>query len=237
MTTSGTTVLQYTRNELIDAAVSTLGVVARGQTLAAEDYTLAAKKLNMLIAKMRAKQLPLWKRVEYSLSLTASTLSYTLGDGLALDTPYPLKMLEAYSVPVSGSTRIPVEIISNSEFNILPYDSSSGQPIKLTYQPYVNYGVVKVWPTPDSTVATNYTMKLVWQAPFEYFTTSTETLDFPEEYYLAIIYNLAVLIAPDWGVPLEDRRELKKEAKEYMDEVDSFGGEDGSFFFQVDRRY
>lgn len=237
MATSGVTTLQLTRNELIDAAIGTLGVLARGQTPDTEDYTVAATKLNMLIAQMRTKQLPLWKRTEYSLTLTASTLSYTLGDGLPLDTPYPLKMLEAYSVPVSGNTRIPIEIISNSEFNILPYSTSGGQPIQLTYQPYINYGVVKVWPTPDSSVATNYTVKLVWQAPFEYFSASTDTLDFPEEYYLPIVYGLAALIAPNWGIPLEDRRELKKEAKEYMDAVDSFGEEDASLFFQVDRRY
>jgi hypothetical protein len=236
MATSGVTTLQLTRNQLIDAAVGTLGVLARGQTPDTDDYSVAATKLNMLIAQMRTKQLPLWKRTEYSLSLTASTLSYTLGDGLTLDTPYPLKMLEAYSVPVSGNTRIPIELISNSEFNILPYNSSGGQPIKLTYQPYVNYGVVKVWPTPDSSVATNYTVKLVWQAPFEYFSTSTDTLDFPEEYYLPIVYGLAALIAPNWGIPIEDRRELKKEAKEFMDAVDSFGEEDASLFFQVDRR-
>jgi hypothetical protein len=237
MATSGTTTLQYTRNDLIDAAISTLGVLARGQTPTTEDYTRAATKLNMLVAKLRTQQLPLWKRTEYTLTLVASQISYTLGDGLTLDTPYPLKMLEAYSIPTSGNTRIDVEIISSSEFNILPYNTSGGQPIKLNYQPFVNYGVVKIWPTPDTSVATNYTMKLVYQAPFEYFTASTDTMDMPEEYYLPIVYNLAVLIAPEWGIPIEDRRELKKEAKEYLDAVESFGEEDASLFFQVDRRY
>jgi len=236
MSTSGVTIYQLTRNQLIEAAISKLGVLARGQTPDTEDYTKGALSLNALVAYLRAKGLPLWSRQEYTLTLSADVSSYTFGDGEEVDTAYPLKMLEAYSVPVSGTSRIPVEIISNSNYNMLPTGSTGGQPIKLTYQPKVNKGVVKVWPTPSSDVVTAYTLLLVYQEPFSYFTSASHTMDFPEEWYLPIIYKLATLLAPEWGIPLEDRRELKSEAKEYLDLIDSYGSEDASFFFQADRR-
>lgn len=236
MATSGTTIYQLTRDELITAAIGTLGVLARGQTPDSDDISKAATKLNMLVSYLRTMQIPLWSRTETTFSLTASVSSYTIGVGQTLNYPYPLKMLEAYSIPTNGNTRIPMNIISNEEYNRLPTNTSGGQPIQLTYQPLVNTGEIKIWPVPDSSVVTNYQVKIVYQAPFDYFNSATDTMDFPEEYYLPIIYHLAVLIAPDWGIPIDDRRELKKEAKEYMDNVQSFGEEDASWFFQLDRR-
>lgn len=236
MTTSNVRIYQLTRNELITAALSTLGVLAKGQVPSTEDYTTATIKLNMLIALLRTKQLPLWARTEYVMSLTSGNNIYTIGEGQTIDTPFPLKVLEAYSIGSSSSSRIPMNIISSDEYNILPTNTSSGQPLQLNYQPYINYGQLKIWPTPDTTVANTYTILLVYQAPFEYFNSSSDTLSFPEEYYLPIIYKLAVLLAPDWGIPLEDRRDLKAEAKEYMDMVDSFGTEDASLFLSPTRR-
>lgn len=236
MATSGVTTYQLTKLQILDAAIGTLGVLARGQTPDTEDYEKAETKLNMLLARYRTKQLPLWKRTEYTFSPTAATSSYTIGSGQTLNTPYPLKMLEAWSIPVAGNTPIAIELIANSEYNQLPTDTSSGQPLKMTYQPLNNTGVLKIWPTPDSSVASNYEIKIVYQKPFDYFVNDTDTMDLPEEWYLPLVYDLAVLLAPDWGLPLEDRRELKQEAKLYMDEVQSFGEEDASWFFQPSRR-
>lgn len=237
MTTSTVTTYQLTRNELLTAGIRKLGVLARGQVPDAEDLENGAQALNTLVAYLRSKGLPLWARKEYIMSLTADTSSYTIGTGQTIATPYPLKMIEAYSIPTNGNSRIPITIVSNQEYNILPTGSSSGQPIQLSYQPNINYGTIKIWPTPDSTVVSAYTVKLVYQRPFEYFSTANDTMDFPEEWYLPIIYKLAVLLAPEWGIPLEDRRELKAEAKEYLEMIDSFGEEDASFFMQPDRRY
>lgn len=236
MATSGTTTYQLTRNQILDAAISTLGVLARGQTPDSEDYDKAAVKLNMLLAKYRTKQLPLWKRTEYTFSLQDSVSSYTIGSGQMLSTTFPLKMLEAWAIPTGGNTPVSIELVANSEYNQLPTNTSSGMPLKMTYQPLVNRGVMKIWPVPNSSAATAYTIKIVYQAPFEYFTSSSETMDLPEEYYLPLVYDLAVLIAPDWGLPLEDRRALREEAEKYMNEIQSFGEEDASWFFQVDRR-
>lgn len=226
-----TTIYQLTRDELITSAIGKLGVLAAGQAPTTEDISKGAMALGMLVSFLRTKGIPLWSRKELAMPLQASTSSYLIGVGRVVDTPYPLKVLDAYVKNNTGNTRIPIDIIAKSEYNILPQNSSSGMPLKLSYQPFINYGELSVWPTPDSSVATNYTMTITYQEPFEYFTSGTSTMDFPEEYYLPIVYKLAVLLAPEWGVPLEDRRMLQAEAKEYMDAVDGFGEEDGNLFF------
>jgi hypothetical protein len=77
---------------------------------------------------------------------------------------------------------------------------------------------------------------LVYQRPFQYFTSGTETADFPEEWQLPLVYTTAVLLAPEWGIPLQDRQVLRAEAKEYSDMAKEIGQEDASFYLAPEPR-
>jgi len=229
-----TTINQLTRDQIITAAIGQLGVLAIGQTPDTEDITKAALFLNTLLSELRALGMPLWARKEYSFSPVVGTNTYEIGVSKTLDTPYPLKMLQAYiNVPSSSNVKVQMDIISDYNFNYLPSNSNNtGSPINLTYQPLVNYGKIKIWPTPDSS---NSTISIIYQRPFEYFTNGTDVLDMPEEWYNTVIYKLAVLLAPAWGIPLQARQQLRAEAKEMLDSVLSMGGEDASIYFMPER--
>ena len=186
MTTSSVYSYQLTRNELITSALRKLGVLAEGQTPSTQNYADGMMALNTVIAQLRAVGMPLWARSEYTFTPTTGT--YTIGTGQTLNTPYPVKLLQAFRTETNA--KIPVEVMAREDFNILP-TTSTGSPIKVNYQPFVNYGVVPFWPAPTS--SNTATITLVYQRPYQYFTTSTETMDFPEEWYNAIIYSLAVI--------------------------------------------
>jgi hypothetical protein len=228
MTTSSIYTYQLTRNQIIESALRKLGVLAEGQTPSTQNYADGMMALNTVISQLRAVGMPLWARSEYTFTPTTNT--YTIGTGMTLSTPFPVKLLQAFRTDTDA--KIPLEIVAREDFNILP-TSSNGSPIKINYQSFVNYGTISLWPTPTST--NTATITLVYQRPYQYFTTSTETMDFPEEWYSAIIYHLAVRLAPEWGVPLPDRQMLMQEAKMYTDDAMSVGQEDGSFFIQAER--
>jgi len=231
MTTSGVTSVQLTRNEIVAAAMRKLGVLAQGQTPSTEDYTNGAQALNALLSTYRSLGMPLWKRTSYS--WTPTTQSYNIGSGQTLDTAYPLKLLQAYRMDSSSTTKIPMEIESDYNYNMLPV-STGGTPIKVTYQPKNNYGVLQLWPVPDTTNTS--VVYIIYQAPFEYFSASTDTMDLPEEWYDPVIYGLAVRLAPEWGIPILDRQALKREADEYLNSVLGMGSEDASMYFNPTRR-
>ena len=235
MATSGITTNQLTRNQFIEAALRTLGVLALDQTPSATEYTNALVKLNALIGEFRVKGLQVWQRTSYTMSLTNGTSSYNIGSGQTLNTPYPLHLLQAVRLDANSGTRITIDIIADYNFNLLP-SNSSGVPIQVTYQPKMNMGVIKVWPTPDSYAATNVTLQLTYLRPLEYFSASTDTADFPEEWVSAIIYGLAVRLAPEYGVPLQDRSLLIKEAEQYLNVAEENSFEDASFFIQPHRK-
>ena len=229
MATSSIYSYQLTRNQIIESALRKLGVLAEGQTPSTQNYSDGAMALNTVVAQLKAIGMPLWARSEYT--FTPTTNSYTIGTGMTLNTPFPVKMLQAFRT--DNGAKIPLEIVAREDFNILP-TSSNGSPIKINYQSFVNYGTISLWPTPTST--NTATITLVYQRPYQYFTTSTETMDFPEEWYNAIIYHLAVRLAPEWGVPLPDRQMLMQEAKMYTEDAAMVGQEDGSFFVMPERR-
>ena len=229
MTTSSTYTYQLTRNQIIESALRKLGVIAEGQSPSAQNYTDGAMALNTVIAQLKSIGMPLWARSEYTFTPIAAT--YTIGTGMTLNTPFPVKLLQA--IRIDNGARVPMEIESRENFNIFP-GNSTGTPLKVNYQPYINYGVVSFWPTPTS--SNTATVTLVYQRPFQYFTASTETMDFPEEWYNAIIYHLAVRLAPEWGVPLPDRQMLMQEAKTYTEDALMTGQEDASFYLAPERR-
>jgi hypothetical protein len=230
MTTSSVYTYQLTRNQIIESALRKLGVLAEGQTPSTQNYADGMLALNTVIAQLRAAGMPLWARSEYTFTPTTNT--YTIGTGMTLNTQFPVRLLQAFRT--DNGAKIPMDLVAREDFNILP-TNSTGIPLKVNYQPYINYGVVSLWPTPTSTNTT--TVTLVYQRPFQYFTTSTETADFPEEWYNAIIYHLAVRLAPEWGVPLPDRQMLMQEAKMYTEDALMVGQEDASLFLQPMRGY
>lgn len=229
MTTSGIYSVQYTRDDLVTAAHYKLGVIADGQTLTPTQVTRGVMALNQAVALLRAKGMPLWARANYTMTPVVNNQSYTIGTGQTLNTPYPLKMLQAVRLDSSG-TRIDMDIESSYNFNQLP-QNSGGIPIKLTYHPQVNLGTIRLWPTPDSTI-TGTTITLTYQRPFQYFISSADTADFPEEWYLALVYKTASILAPEWGIPIGDRNMLMGEAEGYINEALSMGTEDASLFIQ-----
>lgn len=230
MATSNITTYQLDRDSLITAALRKLGVIAVGQAPTTENLSDGAQALNMLVAQFRTIGMPLWARKTYTFNPVVNKAVYQIGLGKEFNVPYPLHLLQAYRQDSGSTTKIEMQIIPNYNYNLYP-TSSGGIPIQISYQPFINYGQLSVWPTPDTT-ATTTNITVIYQAPFEYFNSATDTMGFPEEWYMAVVYNLAVALAPEWGIPLADRSLLLKEATLYLEQAKAFGNEDGSLFVQ-----
>ena len=129
-----------------------------------------------------------------------------------------------------------MRILTRQEYNMLGNKTSTGNPVQLFYEPLVDTGVLHLFPVPDSTVAAAYTVTIVYQRPFEDFDTSSDTPDFPQEWYEAVKYGLAVRLAGENTISLEMRNQLRVEAKEVRDAALGFGTEEGSIYFGVEQR-
>lgn len=229
MATSNVTIFELSRDNIIAAAMRKIGALAQGQSPSAEDLTNGMQALNALVSEFQTLGMPLWKRTQLSLALTASTASYTIGVGQTTNTAFPLKVLSAIIRDASGSAQ-EVRQLDREAFNLLN-TGSTGKPVQFTYQPMVNLGVLKVWPSPDQA----YTMEVTYTKPVDGYTAASETPDFPQEWQNALIYGLAVLLAPEYGVPLNDRNDLGKRAEKHLEVAQDFNFENASVFMQINR--
>ena len=213
---------QLTREEIVKAAIRKLGVV---QTLTANQIADGVQALDLIIAAYKTKGMPLWAVENFTFTPTKE--QYEIGVGKELNYAYPVHIYQI--------TRDNVDVDIVSIFDLNTHASSTGIPLKAAYLPKINYGVLHLWPVPTATI--NAPITVTYQRPFNNTVNSSSILDFPEEWQLAVIYRLATDLAPEWGIPLQDRQALEMKAKFYLDEAESNAAEDTSLFLQPERRY
>lgn len=236
MTTSASTNFSVSRDDLIKGALRKIGVVPQGESPTVDQITEGAFALNLLVKAWQADGMPLWAIRTTAIPLTLNINTYEIGTGLTVNTDKPLKVIRAWNRDSTSNVDIPVRIITHQEYDILGNKTSSGNPIQIYYEPQRDSGMLYMFPTPDATSVANNQIYITYQRPFEDFDASTDTPDFPQEWYDAVLYGLAVRLAPDYGVPIDQRQLLGREATDIKLTAMSFGTEEGSMYFGVERR-
>jgi hypothetical protein len=236
MATSNSTNFTVTRDDIIKRALRLLGVVAQGETPTTDQVTEAAFALNMLAKAWQADGMPLWAIKQTSITLVNGQREYVMGIGQAIDIPKPLKIYEAFNRSSTSNVDIPMRPLTKQEYNLLGNKSSSGNPIQFYYDPQRVSGTLSVFPVPTTVEAAANTIVITYQRPFEDFDSATDEPDFPQEWFDALSYGLACRLAPEYGIPPTDRKTLWQEMSLIKQDALNFGLENGSMFFEVDRR-
>lgn len=222
MSTSGNTSWELDRNGLIEAAYRKLGVPGEGNTLSTQQYADGLVALNGVITLAMTDGMPLWKRLVSSQTPSTTSQIYTISDAA--------KIAAVFLRETSG-IQYELDVKSLYDFKRLP-GGSPGTPTHWTAQPTITGYTVSVWPTTsDSGTVATKTIDIYYQKKFDNFTsTTTETLDFPSYWTTPIIYKTALILAPEVGLPLEDRKLLMGEASAYWKSAEGYEDEDGSLY-------
>jgi hypothetical protein len=236
MATSGTTTYSTSRDAIIARALRLIGATSQGETPTATQISEAAISLNGLVKAWQADGMPLWAIKSTSIPLVSGVSAYNIGSGMTVDIPKPLKVLQAYNHNITSHVDVPMRIITKQEYNMLGNKTSSGNPIQIYYDPQRTYGILNVFPVPSTTEQSANTLIIHYQRPFEDFDASTDEPDFPQEWYDAVTYGLATRLAPEYGIPTNDRKVLWQEMTIIKQEALNFGLENGSLFFGIETR-
>lgn len=229
MATSGNTSWELNRNDLIEAAYRKIGIPGEDNTLSTTQYADGNEALNAVISLAVTDGMPLWKRTSVTLTPSTTSQVYTLSNAV--------KLAQVVLRDTSGGTQYDLIQKSFYDFNRLP-QGSIGTPVHYKFEPGIENGTLSIWPlTSDSGTVANKQIIAVYQKEFDGFTTTTtDTLDFPSYWSLGIIYRTAVILAPEHGVPLNDRTKLQQEAEMFWKQAKDYSDEDGSLFIQPSRR-
>ncbi len=225
MTTSNNTTWELTLQQIVEAAYRKTGYLGEGVSLTADALANGVQALNAVLSGLSADGMPLWKRVTLDVPLVVDQINYTIGSSL--------KIPQVVLKDIVGGTQYPLIEKSLYDFNRLP-DTSVGIPVHFTYQPTLMDGTLTIWPIPDATAVATKSLAVVYQRKFDGFFNAAETPDFPPYWTQAIIFGLALAVAPEHGVPLGDRTALENQFKFWKDMADGGGDEDGSLFIMPD---
>lgn len=229
MSTSGNTSWELTRDQLIARAYAKIGIPGEDNTLTTTQVSDGASALNTVIQLAVTEGMPLWKRTISTETPSTTNQVYTLSTAM--------KIAGVYLRDVSSGVQYALMPKSLYDFKYLSQETI-GMPVHWTAQSNIQGYTVSIWPLySDSDTVTNKRLDIIYQKEFDGFTASGETPDFPAYWTAALIYKTAVLLAPEYGVPLQDRQLLKQEAKEYWESAIGYGDEDGSIFFQPTAQY
>jgi len=231
MTTSGITIKEITRDDIITRALRKIGVIGEGVAPTATQLSEGADALGPLVQEMITLGMPLWKLVEYAIPMISGKSTYTLGIGQEYNVPYPVKIVEAILQQSPNSAKINIEILSAYDYNLLP-SNSSGVVVNMKYQPFINFGTVSVWPTPNTS---NQVLTLSYYRPFEVFNAGTDTPDFPQEWQNALIYQLALILSDEYGLSVPDKQWIERQAEKRLANALANGTEQGSLKFYPSR--
>lgn len=187
---------------------------------------------------------PSGSTVTLTATLTGNVASgaavYTYASSALIDRP--LKIYEAFRRKSSDNIDTPLVMLTNQEYNNLSSKTTATVPVQWYYDPQINSstneypgaGNFYVWPrfnNGDDVIVIRY------QRPFADFDASTDTPDFPQEWFLPLLWGLTALLAAKNGVTLEERKLLWQEANMLKDQVKTWDQEVGSVYIQPQRRW
>ncbi len=242
MTTSATQTTNRTRDQIITRALRICNAIGQGETPSSTAVTEAADALNALCQEWNADGMPLWQHVQYSLLPISGTATYSIYTGSAdLNSAAPLRVYQAWFHNTSTDVDSPIMLITRQEYNLIGDKTAAGFPNQFLYIPPqeiqalgVPVGTISLYPVPDATFAAGYTVRFVGQKGVDDFSSSGDTLDFPQYWINAVIWGLADQLSYEYGLGLSERAMIGKKAQHHKEIALSSGIEEGSFYIQPD---
>ena len=108
----------------------------------------------------------------------------------------PLQILSARVQDRTADTELPLLIESHAGYFDIPDKTLNSQPTLYYYDKQLGSGVFYLWPRPDNV---DYIVNFTMYEQLEDLDSGTNTFDFPQEWTLALTFNLAVLLAFPYG--------------------------------------
>jgi hypothetical protein len=193
-------------------AMQELEVLAAGDNPSVADYSDGVDWLNTMISNWEADESMAMKPnlLIASFPTVAGTPSYTCGSGGTAFAARPIRIVNAYSSYQSVDKELIIQ--GKADYNKLQNKTVAGRPCTLYYIPsYV--GVIVFDRVPDAI----YTINCDLESPMGDYADQDALLNVSPEYRAAILYNLAVTLAPIFKAVL--RPQTAANAKRTLERV------------------
>lgn len=192
---------------IIKSAMRKSGILVKSEDPSADEADDALDMLNDLLASWSNDSMVVYARTLESFTLSGGVASYTIGSGGAFNTVRPIKIISAYVR--SGGIDYPLEIESEENYDAVSLKTTGSIPEFIIFSNAFPLATLTLYPQP----ATAYTLFIRTEKQLSSFTLSQD-VDLPPGWKRALIHNLAVELAPEYGQQISPEvYEIAKESK------------------------
>ena len=188
-----------TVRDLITDALLEIGVISPVDAIEAEDAASGLRMLNRMISAWANDDLMVYTVDRQTFPLTVNKQFYTIGVGGDFVTTYPVRpgQINMASVLVAGGTvEIPIEILNDDQWRDMTVkQTNSGYPLAVWANGNYPLNTLAFWPVPQ---AVNSVVLYLW-GQITAFPDVNAAVTLPQGYEDAIVYNLALRLAPGYG--------------------------------------
>lgn len=108
----------------------------------------------------------------------------------------PMRMVDARRRDNPTGNDIKVQIVSRERYFSIPSKSSEGDVSQLHYNPKISSGNLFIWASPQNVTAQ---IRATVEYPIMDVDLASNNVDLPNEWLRALVFNLAVDLAPEYG--------------------------------------
>lgn len=192
---------------IIKSAMRKSGILVKSEDPSSDEADDALDMLNDLLASWSNDSMVVYARTLESFTLSAGVASYTIGSGGTFNTVRPIKIISAYVR--SGGIDYPLEIESEENYDAVSLKTTGSIPEFIIFSNAFPLATLTLYPLP----ATAYTLFLRTEKQLSSFTLNQD-VDLPPGWKRALIHNLAVELAPEYGQQISPEvYEIAKESK------------------------
>lgn len=188
MATSGSIDETRTAGDVITRAYRRIRRIGQSASVPGELSTTALSELNSYVKFLRNKGVLLSSLFTDSFSIVADTASYTLD-------PRVLSISAVRYTPTGGNDR-ELFMESRERYLLIPNKASSGDPSLVYFDRQRGSSVLYIWQVPSTASGT---IKYSGERIIEDLDTTTDNFDINREHLMAIEWNLAALLLPEFG--------------------------------------
>ena len=199
-----------TIRDIITKSLKEIGIGAEGETLSAEMLNDGLNSLNLLLSLWGARSLMTTAEIAEIFPLTALQESYLMGvNSIALPTDFnttkPSRIISAFVRNTGNNFDYPLKLISRDEYNNISLKNIYAIPELLVQDPGATQQTNQVitlylYPGPDASAT--YNIHLFSEKPLTWVSSLNDSINVENIYISAMVYNLALEIAPEYGITL-----------------------------------
>jgi len=193
-----------TGQQIVNAAMQQIGALTSGETASADESTDVLAAINRLLASWSLERMNVYTLTITATSLTTGTQTYTIGSGGTINVARPVRYEKATCLIAnansSGKWVLPVEIVDINGWMARTERAALAAAPTLMY-PDMAFPLTTIYLHPIPTfTGTAPQLELTTWAQLQTIANLTPTdYTFPPGYDRAIIFNLALEIAPMFG--------------------------------------